>query len=142
MWACDFLGYLCFCSDCIDHVFSGGNALVFSYGPTNAGKTYTIEGTANAPGVLVRTLQTLFDAIQERSETKTSVWVSYLEVYNESIFDLLTEPEKDPIGRPLPRKQLRLKEESGNVVVKGLRELAITSVAEGVQVFFTTCLYA
>ena len=115
---------------------------MFSYGPTNAGKTYTIEGTANAPGVLVRTLQTLFDAIQERSETKTSVWVSYLEVYNESIFDLLTEPEKDPIGRPLPRKQLRLKEESGNVVVKGLRELAITSVAEGVQVFFTTCLYA
>ena len=81
-------------------------------------------------------------AIISLKNDRGTSYETYLEVYNESIFDLLTEPEKDPIGRPLPRKQLRLKEESGNVVVKGLRELAITSVAEGVQVFFTTCLYA
>ncbi|EDO32132.1 predicted protein, partial [Nematostella vectensis] len=44
----------------------GQNCLVFTYGVTNSGKTYTIQGTAKDGGVLPRTLDVLFNSIQGR----------------------------------------------------------------------------
>ncbi|KAJ9260118.1 hypothetical protein DTO207G8_815 [Paecilomyces variotii] len=74
----------------LDSVLDGYNATVFAYGATGCGKTHTITGTAQQPGIIFLTMQELFERIQERSEEKvTEVSLSYLEIYNETIRDLL-----------------------------------------------------
>ncbi|XP_054655801.1 kinesin-like protein KIF19 isoform X3 [Dunckerocampus dactyliophorus] len=74
----------------IEGLISGYNATVFAYGPTGCGKTYTMLGTDKEPGIYVRTLNDLFKAIEETSDDMMySVSMSYLEIYNEMIRDLL-----------------------------------------------------
>ncbi|KAI1907664.1 tubulin-dependent ATPase kip3 [Ophidiomyces ophidiicola] len=74
----------------LDSVLDGYNATVFAYGATGCGKTHTITGTAQQPGIIFLTMQELFERISERSHEKvTEVSLSYLEIYNETIRDLL-----------------------------------------------------
>jgi kinesin family protein 18/19 len=74
----------------LDSVLDGYNATVFAYGATGCGKTHTITGTAQQPGIIFLTMQELFEKIGERSDEKhTEVSLSYLEIYNETIRDLL-----------------------------------------------------
>ncbi|EGD73729.1 kinesin motor domain-containing protein [Salpingoeca rosetta] len=95
----------------IDGVLDGYNASVFCYGATGAGKTHTMLGHNKAPGVIVLTVQELFKRIRERQDDiSCNVAVSYLEVYNERIRDLL----KPSSG------ELRLREDRKGVVVAGL----------------------
>lgn len=74
----------------LDSVLDGYNATVFAYGATGCGKTHTITGSAQQPGIIFLTMQELFERIDERSgEKATEVTLSYLEIYNETIRDLL-----------------------------------------------------
>ncbi|KAL8941925.1 MAG: hypothetical protein Q9216_001953 [Gyalolechia sp. 2 TL-2023] len=74
----------------LDSVLDGYNATVFAYGATGCGKTHTITGTAQQPGVIFLTMQELFERIADRTNEKvTEVSLSYLEIYNETIRDLL-----------------------------------------------------
>ena len=75
----------------LDSVLDGYNATVFAYGATGCGKTHTITGTAQQPGIIFLTMQELFEKINERSDEKqTEISLSYLEIYNETIRDLLS----------------------------------------------------
>jgi kinesin family member 18/19 len=74
----------------IDSVMDGYNATVFAYGATGCGKTHTITGTSQQPGIIFLTMQELFEKIADRSDEKvTELSLSYLEIYNETIRDLL-----------------------------------------------------
>jgi len=74
----------------LDSVLDGYNATVFAYGATGCGKTHTITGTVQQPGVIFLTMQELFERIGESTADKvTEVSLSYLEIYNETIRDLL-----------------------------------------------------
>ena len=74
----------------LDSVLDGYNATVFAYGATGCGKTHTITGTIQQPGIIFLTMQELFEKISERTEDKvTEISLSYLEIYNETIRDLL-----------------------------------------------------
>lgn len=74
----------------LDSVLDGYNATVFAYGATGCGKTHTITGTAQQPGIIFLTMQELFERISEHTEDKvTEISLSYLEIYNETIRDLL-----------------------------------------------------
>ena len=74
----------------LDSVLDGYNATVFAYGATGCGKTHTITGTTQQPGIIFLTMQELFEKINERSDEKhTEISLSYLEIYNETIRDLL-----------------------------------------------------
>ncbi|KAM0262778.1 hypothetical protein ACHAQJ_001572 [Trichoderma viride] len=85
----------------LDSVLDGYNATVFAYGATGCGKTHTITGTAQHPGIIFLTMQELFEKIDERSQEKqTELTLSYLEIYNETIRDLLV-PGGSKIGLPL-----------------------------------------
>ncbi|RMZ90200.1 hypothetical protein DV736_g2580, partial [Chaetothyriales sp. CBS 134916] len=78
----------------LDNVLDGYNATVFAYGATGCGKTHTITGTAQQPGIIFLTMQELFDRIAECQEEKvTEISLSYLEIYNETIRDLLVPGE-------------------------------------------------
>ena len=83
----------------IDEVMQGYNCTVFAYGQTGTGKTYTMEGKTdnNIPidkdpnaGMIPRALNALFDNLRMADATEWSVRVSFLELYNEEIFDLLS----------------------------------------------------
>lgn len=98
----------------LDSVLDGYNATVFAYGATGCGKTHTITGTAQQPGIIFLTMQELFEKIEERSQEKsTELSLSYLEIYNETIRDLLV-PGGSKVG-------LALREDSNQAVsVSGL----------------------
>eukprot|EP01006_Ploeotia_vitrea_P038980 TRINITY_DN66300_c5_g10_i1.p1 TRINITY_DN66300_c5_g10~~TRINITY_DN66300_c5_g10_i1.p1 ORF type:complete len:962 (-),score=537.97 TRINITY_DN66300_c5_g10_i1:95-2980(-) len=66
----------------------GFNVCVFAYGHTGSGKTHTMEGPPNDPGVTFRSIKTLFHAAENR-HTQYEVYISYLEIYNEALRDLL-----------------------------------------------------
>lgn len=98
----------------LDSVLDGYNATVFAYGATGCGKTHTITGTASQPGIIFLTMQELFEKIADRSDDKsTEITLSYLEIYNETIRDLLV-----PGGS---KQGLMLREDSNQaVMVAGL----------------------
>lgn len=74
----------------LDSVFDGYNATVFAYGATGCGKTHTITGTVQQPGIIFMAMQDLFERIAETNADKvTEISLSYLEIYNETIRDLL-----------------------------------------------------
>lgn len=74
----------------LDSVLDGFNATVFAYGATGCGKTHTILGTPADPGVIFLTMKELYNKIEGLSDTKVfDVSMSFLEIYNETIRDLL-----------------------------------------------------
>ena len=105
-------------------VLEGYNATVFAYGNTGAGKTHTMIGSVEEPGIMVLTLQDLFKLSEQHRHkhgTKFRVTVSFIEVYNENIRDLLSEVDEvldlreDPIKGP---------------VISGVMEVETNSSAE------------
>ncbi|KAA8574712.1 hypothetical protein EYC84_003962 [Monilinia fructicola] len=76
-----------------DRVFDDNTTQGDVYEATTRGlldNTHTITGTAQQPGIIFLTMQELFEKINERSEEKqTEITLSYLEIYNETIRDLL-----------------------------------------------------
>ncbi|SMR41391.1 unnamed protein product [Zymoseptoria tritici ST99CH_1E4] len=100
----------------LDSVLDGFNATVFAYGATGCGKTHTITGTAQQPGIIFMTMQELFEKVEELKETKeVEVSLSYLEIYNENIRDLLNP------DMATAKQGLMLREDSNQAVsVSGL----------------------
>ncbi|CAK9439168.1 uncharacterized protein LODBEIA_P33920 [Lodderomyces beijingensis] len=79
----------------LDSVLDGYNATIFAYGATGCGKTHTIVGTTESPGVIFLTMKELYERINEMQDRKiVDVSLSYLEIYNETIRDLLA-PKTD-----------------------------------------------
>ncbi|KAF6779295.1 hypothetical protein AHF37_01350 [Paragonimus kellicotti] len=96
----------------LQRALEGYNACLFAYGMTSSGKTYSITGPARNPGIIPRLVDDLFRRISERevqqsfifqaalqsSEAKYSVELSYFEIYNERIRDLLSSEKASPNG--------------------------------------------
>ncbi|KAK0728094.1 P-loop containing nucleoside triphosphate hydrolase protein [Lasiosphaeria miniovina] len=80
----------------LDHNFEGYHTCIFAYGQTGSGKSYSMMGTADQPGLIPRTCQDLFERIaaahDETPNISYNVRVSYFEVYNEHVRDLLAAP--------------------------------------------------
>ncbi|KAF8592357.1 kinesin-domain-containing protein [Ramaria rubella] len=113
----------------LNGLFDGFNATVFAYGATGCGKTHTISGTDSDPGIIYLTMAELFQLIQDKQEElKVDVSVTFLEIYNEEIRDLLTEP-----GAAAPRGGLVIREDK-SVKVSNLTELRPISAEEVKQI--------
>ncbi|WOK99572.1 kinesin-like protein KIN-8B [Canna indica] len=106
-------------SSTIAGVIQGLNATIFAYGSTGSGKTYTMVGTSKDPGLMVLSLHTIFDLIKkDKSSDICEVSCSYLEVYNEVIYDLLEKSSG----------HLELREDPQHgIVVAGLRSIKVQS---------------
>lgn len=68
---------------CFEKFFRGENLLIFSYGVTNSGKTYTMQGTNTNPGLIPRTLDVIFSAIKDNMETKKLIYRYKPDRFNE-----------------------------------------------------------
>mmetsp|Transcript_105405 Transcript_105405/g.187452 ORF Transcript_105405/g.187452 Transcript_105405/m.187452 type:complete len:955 (+) Transcript_105405:23-2887(+) len=93
--------YADFCSDLVASALDGYNSCLFAYGQTGAGKSYTMMGYGDDPGVTPRAVEKIFEQKEKikASGRELRVWASFVEIYNEQIRDLL-----DPGGskNPLP----------------------------------------
>jgi Cdc6-like AAA superfamily ATPase len=72
---------------------NGINGTIFLYGQTGSGKTHTMLGVSN-DGILIQSLKDLFDEVQNDLDKSFVVRCSYIEIYNEQIFDLLKPHNK------------------------------------------------
>uniref|UniRef100_A0A4W3I8M4 Kinesin family member 4B n=1 Tax=Callorhinchus milii TaxID=7868 RepID=A0A4W3I8M4_CALMI len=117
----------------IDGVFKGYNATVLAYGQTGSGKTYSMGGTYTSAqendlnvGVIPRVIEMLFRVMKEHADSVVTLKVSYLEIYNEEIIDLLVPShDKSPINiREDPK---------GDIKIVGLIEKVITDAVEMVS---------
>ncbi|KAH9981852.1 kinesin-domain-containing protein [Russula compacta] len=109
----------------LQRLLDGFNTTVFAYGATGCGKTHTISGTDFDPGVIYLTMAGLFQLIEDRKDDYTAeVVVTFLEIYNEEIRDLLADPSV-----PTTRGGLQIREDK-SVKVVGLTELRPKSAEE------------
>lgn len=70
----------------------GYNGTVFTYGQTGSGKTWTMRGSESDPGMMVLCVKDIMHWIETHPNCQTTLRVSYMEVYNEEINDLLGVP--------------------------------------------------
>ncbi|KAL1517862.1 hypothetical protein ABEB36_001570 [Hypothenemus hampei] len=96
----------------IDALMDGCNCSVFAYGATGAGKTFTMIGNTECPGITYLTMRELFQRKNDLSaEREFELMVTYIEVYNELVKDLLN-----------PGQPLNLREDSKfGVVISGVK---------------------
>lgn len=115
------------CRDLVQSAVDGYNVTIFAYGQTGAGKTHTMYGNPQQPGLAPRSIQALFDVIQreEQRGKKFKVKTYMIEVYKQDILDLLTEkpPPKDKKGGLEVKKDLG----RGMMYVDGVTEKIINS---------------
>ncbi|BES87666.1 Kinesin protein 1B [Nesidiocoris tenuis] len=115
----------CLGTDILDNAFQGYNACIFAYGQTGSGKSYTMMGNHDSKGIIPRLCDSLFDRIAkcQSAEQSYKVEVSYMEIYNEKVHDLLD---------PKPNKQsLKVREHSVfGPYVDGLSQLAVSSFTD------------
>ncbi|KAJ3373821.1 Kinesin- protein 6 [Allomyces arbusculus] len=108
--------------DAVQSVMDGFNATIFAYGQTGSGKTFTITGGAEKysdRGLIPRTIQFIFKEMAKRPNRKYQVSVSYLEIYNESGFDLLDDNRDAKQLEDLPKVILREREDQ-NIYLQNL----------------------
>ncbi|KAL6507467.1 Kinesin-like protein KIN-8B [Orobanche gracilis] len=109
-------------------IVQGLNATVFAYGSTGSGKTYTMVGTRDDPGLMVLSLNTIFDLIEkDNTSDDFEVTCSYLEVYNEVIYDLLEKSSG--------HLELREDPEQG-IIVAGLRSIKVNSADKILELLY------
>ena len=75
-----------------ERFIDGYNGTIFAYGQTGSGKTYTIEGSArrfNQRGLIPRVISFIYGTMEGRTEEDWHVEVSFMEVYQDTGYDLL-----------------------------------------------------
>ena len=131
----------------VNKLFKGEPALIFAYGITNSGKTFTMQGTDAQPGIMTNMLREIFGRIDVAkadaaaagaaaaaaqcvdgvSPAELRVEASYLEIYQEKVYDLLS-PARE--GRNVCKVMVN----EDKVVVTGQRHIAIKSFEEASEV--------
>ena len=73
----------------VRNTIDGYDACIYAFGQTNSGKTHTLHGCRTSPGVISQAAQDFFNEIENQTECVSLLRVSFLELYNEQIRDLL-----------------------------------------------------
>ncbi|KAM8973115.1 uncharacterized protein RCH25_018787 [Pelodytes ibericus] len=97
---------------CVD----GYNVSILAYGQTGSGKTYTMMGNEEKPGVNIRSIRELLRICQEREKIKYTTKISMLEIYNETLRDLLSQNGNT---------QLEIRSQGKTVTLPGLTETEV-----------------
>ncbi|KAJ7947734.1 Kinesin-like protein [Quillaja saponaria] len=125
-------------SPIVFEVLEGYNCTIFAYGQTGTGKTYTMEGGARKKngefpsdaGVIPRAVKQIFDILEAQS-AEYSMKVTFLELYNEEITDLLAPEESSKFIDEKSKKPIALMEDGkGGVFVRGLEEEIVCTANE------------
>ncbi|ODV96378.1 hypothetical protein PACTADRAFT_49737 [Pachysolen tannophilus NRRL Y-2460] len=128
-------------SNVLQEMLKGYNCTIFAYGQTGTGKTYTMSGDLTSTtsstssmglsvdaGIIPRTLVELFKNLKESNHPEFSVRISFIELYNEELRDLLL-PENC-------ERKVRIYDDhtKKSIVVQGMEEVFIQNAQEGLKV--------
>ncbi|OTF79817.1 kinesin-like protein KIF11-like protein, partial [Euroglyphus maynei] len=118
----------------VEQVIEGYNCTVFAYGQTGTGKTYTMVGDHSGTessweddplsGIIPRAIDQLLDELQHQN-TEYTIGVSFLELYNEEAYDLLS-----PLSDTTKLRIYNDSERKGSVIIAGLVEMMVKTKAE------------
>ncbi|XP_065345553.1 chromosome-associated kinesin KIF4 isoform X1 [Cloeon dipterum] len=112
----------------LENLFKGYNLTILAYGQTGSGKTYTMGtsgGEGRDAGMILKSIQYIFDRIELSTDCEINVSVSFLELYMEEFRDLLASTH---LGSNSP---LDIREDgTGNIIVPGLTEIAVSNPEE------------
>ena len=115
----------------IDNIMGGYNATILAYGATGTGKTYTMVGNGLNNGIMIRTIKDLFNSVHNNmiNNKQYVIKISYIEVYNEIIKDLLSnnnsiielksDSKKGLILKNALAKKISNENEAFNLIMKG-----------------------
>ncbi|TPX17013.1 uncharacterized protein E0L32_012337 [Thyridium curvatum] len=118
----------------VRRVMEGYHGTVFAYGMTGTGKTFSMQGTASSPGVIPLAITDIFSYIRETPSREFLLRVSYLEIYNEKIHDLLSMPTGASIG-VAQQEEIKLREDSKRgVYASPLKEEIVQSPTQLLRV--------
>ncbi|RYP54174.1 hypothetical protein DL768_000953 [Monosporascus sp. mg162] len=96
----------------VRRVMEGYHGTVFAYGMTGTGKTFSMQGTQSSPGVIPLAITDIFSYIRETPSREFLLRVSYLEIYNEKIHDLLSMSTGNGVGAGSVQEEIKLREDS------------------------------
>lgn len=126
--------YLAVVEPLVEQVIEGYNCTVFAYGQTGTGKTYTMIGNRSdvdvsweddpTSGIIPRAIDQLLEEL-ECQQTEYTIRVSYLELYNEEAYDLLS-----PLSDNTKLRIYNDTERKGSVIISGLVEIVVKTKAE------------
>ena len=116
----------------ISNILNGFNSTIISYGGTGTGKTYTMIGNGKEPGIIIRIINDLFHEFQnENLDSLYQIQMSYFEIYNEIIYDLLNnknnfievlnDPQKGFIISGITKKRINNPIEAYKILIQGNR---------------------
>lgn len=114
-------------------VTDGINGTILAYGQTGAGKTFTMIGdTRNYQyrGVAPRSIAHVFAQVQDRIEIKYTIRVSYMEIYNDRIIDLLADPGS-------AKQEFVIVEDAKGTTVRGLSLIDVETEQEALDQLFS-----
>jgi len=111
-------------ADIIEKTVEGFNTTIFAYGQTSSGKTHTMHGTTEENGVIGMAVEQLFFAMEETPDRRFLMNVLYMEIFNEMVNDLPSDPKTRPAAG------LKVMENEEGFYVEGLLQKTVTSAEE------------
>eukprot|EP01083_Nonionella_stella_P006246 18166_1 len=118
--------YKMVCKHVVTSAMEGINGTIFAYGQTSSGKTFTMRGELKNPGVTPRAILDMVAIIENSADREYLIHVSYLEIYNEEIQDLLS---------PKNYEMKILQDYQGNLIISGLTRAVVNSPKEFLTMF-------
>jgi len=125
-------------ADVVTAALDGYNGTIMCYGQTGAGKTFTMTGSTESyqnRGIIPRAISQLFKDIEDRSDSAINVRISYMEIYNETMFDLLSTLPAS-MKSTTQACQMQVIEDDQGVYVKGLQSHLAQNEEEALNMLF------
>ncbi|XP_014451581.2 kinesin-like protein KIF9 [Alligator mississippiensis] len=122
-------------TELVSEALGGYNGTIICYGQTGAGKTYTMTGPGKNyqhRGIILRAIQQVFRVIEKHVDQSITVRISYLEIYNEALFDLLSTASGDTTGNV----QMSIVDGPQGAHVKGLSVHHISCEEDALSLLF------
>ncbi|KAG9416429.1 Kinesin-like protein kif9 [Aphanomyces cochlioides] len=126
-------------AEAVDSVLHGYNGTVMAYGQTGAGKTFTMTGGKTSfsdRGICARAISRLFQAVQTDNDHTYSVRVSYVEIYNEQLYDLLDFTDTSAAGGGGKEQLVVQENDKGQTFVRGLSKPIVENEGAALDLLF------
>ncbi|GMH43749.1 hypothetical protein BSKO_11683 [Bryopsis sp. KO-2023] len=122
----------------VSNSLEGMNGTIFAYGQTGSGKTFTITGGPDRyqdRGLIPRAISHIFSDVARRTDHVHTISISYLEIYQDMVYDLLDPDREVKDIEDLPKVMVR-EDEDGNIVLQNLRMCAAGNEEEALGLLF------
>eukprot|EP00933_Yihiella_yeosuensis_P070436 TRINITY_DN7853_c2_g3_i1.p1 TRINITY_DN7853_c2_g3~~TRINITY_DN7853_c2_g3_i1.p1 ORF type:complete len:1267 (-),score=340.43 TRINITY_DN7853_c2_g3_i1:264-4064(-) len=124
--------YECAVRDVVGSFCEGVNGTIFAYGQTASGKTYTMQGDGHCDGIIQLAVRDIFRHISQHLDHEYRMQTAYLEIYNEQVFDLLSDDDSEVRVLNDQQGQTELRNLTWHRVTTGMQEI-LERISEGDQ---------